>query len=212
MSNTNSNNYISQNNKFFGRWARLYDYEKYFLSGPRIKAVKFLDLQSSKKILDVATGTGAQAFELAKFGHDVIGIDLSPEMIFQANKKLSPKLKLKFMVADGVKLPFVNESFDIVTISLGIHEMPYEIGIKVLKEMKRVLKNDGKMLIIDYMNPINHWVAKITHQFIKLYEPDNYRQFIKNGLENYIKKVQLTIIKDDNYLGVLDYFLLRKRQ
>lgn len=69
------------NNAFFAKWAKLYNYEKYLLFPVRKQAARFLGLQPPQKILDVATGTGAQAYELAKLGHEVIGIDLSPEML-----------------------------------------------------------------------------------------------------------------------------------
>lgn len=63
----------------------------------------------------MATGTGAQAYELAKLGHEVVGIDLSPEMLAQAKKKLSPNLKLKFQEADGtttVKPEVVRKAYE----------------------------------------------------------------------------------------------------
>ncbi len=75
------------NNQFFGKWARFYDYEKYFMFPIRQKAAKFFPLKAPAKIIDVATGTGAQAYELAKLGLDVTGVDLSPEMLEQAKKK-----------------------------------------------------------------------------------------------------------------------------
>lgn len=202
--------YLYYNNKFFCRWAWLYDYEKYFFSPLRKKAAKFLDLKSPKKILDVATGTGAQAFELAKLGHDVMGIDLSPEMLSQAKRKQSPKLKLTFQEADGTKLPFNDAFFDIATISWGIHDMPYEIGIKVLKEMKRVIKKGGQILIVDYMNPRKHVVAKFTHPLICLYETRNYKPFIERGLETYIKDAGLKVLKETDYIGVWEFVLLGK--
>jgi len=198
------------NNQFFGRWACLYDYEKYILFPLRQKAARFLNLKPPQKILDVATGTGAQAFELAKLGHDVIGIDLSPEMLVQAKKKLSPSLKLKFQVADGTKLPFMDEFFDAAAISWGIHDMPYEIGIRVLMEMKRVIKKNGKILIVDYMNPRKHIVAKFTHRIIKIYETKNYLPFIKKGIEAYINVTKMKIFKESNYLGVWEIIVLNK--
>lgn len=204
-------NYSYYNNKFFGRWAWLYDYEKYFFSGLRKKAAKFLNLKSTKKILDVATGTGAQAYELAKLGHEVVGIDLSPEMLVQAKKKLSPNLKLKFQEADGTKLPFKDETFDVATISLGIHDMPYDIGLKVLQEMKRVTKNDGRIMIVDYVNSKKHYPAKITQLLINLYETKNYKPFIAKGIEFYIKEAGLKTVKESNYLGIFDMLVLEKK-
>lgn len=198
------------NNEFFGRWAWLYDYEKYFFSPLHRYTARFLDLKSPKRILDVATGTGAQAYELAKLGHDVVGIDLSLKMLAQAKKKLSPSLKLGFKEADGTKLPFKNETFDIATISWGIHDMPYETGVKVLNEMKRVIKKNGKILIMDYMNPRKHIVAKFTHPLISLYETKNYKPFIERGLETYINNTDLKVVEETTYLGVWELILLEK--
>src|SRR3990167_7739666 len=138
------------NNQFFGKWARLYDYEKHFLFPIRRKAAQFFPLKSPAKIIDVATGTGAQAHELAKLGLDVTGIDLSPEMLEQAKKKLDKSLKLQFLHADGTELPFRDNEFDGASISLGLHDMPYEIGLTVLSEIKRGVKKNGSILIVDY--------------------------------------------------------------
>lgn len=204
------NQHAKYNNQFFGFWAWVYDFEKYFFFPYRRKSAAFLGLEPPKKILDVATGTGALAYELAKLGHDVIGIDLSPEMLNQAKKKLTPKLKLTFQLADGTKLLFKDNSFDATTISWGIHDMPYEIGIKVLEEMKRVTKKDGRILIVDYMEPKKHIVAKFTHLLVSLYETKYYQSFIRKGMSTYIRQSKLKIIKEGNYLGVWQLIVLDK--
>lgn len=190
------------NNKFFARWARLYNYEKYFLFPLRQKAAKYLNLKAGSKIIDVATGTGAQAYELAKLGYDVTGIDLSPEMLAQAKKKASRIYKLRFMHEDGTDLPFKDSTFSAASISLGFHDMPYEIDVKVLREVKRVTKNKGYILIVDYMEPRKHVVAKFTHQFIKLYETPMYRPFIERGLQQILNDAGLSITRETNFLGV----------
>lgn len=197
------------NYKFFAKWAWLYDYEKYFTFLLKQKAARFLDLKPPKKIIDVATGTGAQAYQLAKLGHDVIGIDLSPEMLEQATRKISTSLKLRFQQADGAKLPFRDNSFDASTISLGLHDMPYEIELLVLKEMKRVTKKYGPILIVEYNEPKKHLIARLTHLFILLYETPNYVPFIKRGLENLLKEVGLKIDQETNFLGLFQILLIK---
>ncbi|OGK12350.1 hypothetical protein A3C98_01175 [Candidatus Roizmanbacteria bacterium RIFCSPHIGHO2_02_FULL_37_15] len=208
-----NNNLVKQhkyyNNEFFAKWAKLYDLEKYILFPLRKKAARFLDLKPPKKIVDVATGTGAQAFEFAKIGHDVIGIDLSPEMLNQAKKKIKSNLKLKFLPADGIKLPFKNNSFDASTISLGLHDMPYEIGLLVLKEMKRVSKKGGLILIIDYNEPKKHFVARLTQPLILLYETSMYKPFINRGIETLLKEIDLKIYRETNFLGIFQILLLK---
>ena len=191
------------NNRFFAKWAGLYDYEKFILFPIRRQAAKFLKLKPPKKILDVATGTGAQAYELAKLGFDVIGIDLSQEMLAQAKKKLRNDLKLQFLHEDATKLSFKDNCFDGCFISLGLHDMPYDIEIFVLNEMKRVTKPNGKIIIVDYMEPRKHFVAKFSHVLIKLYETPNYLPFIDKGLNDILKKIDLRIDKETNFLGLV---------
>lgn len=197
------------NNKFFAKWARLYDYEKYLLFPLRRKAAKFLNLSIPQKIIDVATGTGAQAYELANLGYEVIGVDLSPEMLVQAKKKINPSLRLRFQQADGTDLPFRNNTFDAASISLGLHDMPYEIGRKVLQELKRVTKKNGEILIVDYMEPKKHIVAKFTYPLIKLYETPMYRPFIERGLENILKHVALSIFRKTNFFGFFQVVVVK---
>lgn len=200
------------NNKFFAKWAGLYDFEKYISLPLRQKAARFLRLKPPKKILDVATGTGAQAYEFAKLGYDVIGIDLSPEMLAQARKKIRSDLKLRFQHEDATNLPFKDNSFDAASISLGLHDMPHEIDIMVLKEMKRVTKRSSSILIVDYNEPRKHWVAKFSHQFIRLYETPMYEPFINRGLENLLKEVGLKIYNKTDFLGIIQINLIKNEK
>lgn len=200
------------NNNFFGKWAWLYDFEKYFASPLRVKAAKFFNVKPQSKVIDVATGTGAQAFELAKLNLDVVGIDLSPEMLEQAKKKCNINLKLKFQHADATEIPFKDNYFDYSSVSLGLHDMPYEIGISVLKEMKRVTKTGGQILIVDYMEPKKHPVAKISHLLVNLYETKNYKPFINRGLDAILSEVGLKIHKDTNFLGLFQIVICQNNK
>lgn len=204
--------YAYYNNKFFAKWAALYDYEKYLLFPLRRKAAKFLNLAPEKKIIDVATGTGAQAYELAKLGYEVVGVDLSPEMLAQAKKKLSGSLKLFFRQADGTDLPFKDDTFDAASISLGLHDMPYKIGVKVLKEIKRVTKTGGEILIVDYTEPRKHIVARFTHRLIKLYETPMYLPFMERGLSKLLRQVGLAISRETNWWGVFRIVIAQNRK
>ena len=200
------------NNEFFARWAGLYDYEKYFMIPLRKTSAKFLDLRLPKKILDVATGTGAQAYELAKQGYTVVGIDLSPEMLKQAKKKLSSKLKLSFQQADATDLPLKDNEFDATSISLGLHDMPYEVDIKVLKEIKRVTKKNGKILIVDYNEPKKHWMAKLAFPIINAYETKNWRPFIERGLDNLLNEVGLKVQREADFLGLVQIVVVNNEK
>ncbi len=68
--------YYSYIKEGFKKWAHIYDIWIMPISRVRDKVVDFTNVRSSSKILDVATGTGKQAFAFAKKGYNVIGIDL----------------------------------------------------------------------------------------------------------------------------------------
>ena len=186
----------------FNRWAWLYDFEKYLLWPLRKKAAKFLNAPVKSKILDVATGTGAQAYELAKLGYDVTGIDLSSGMLRQAAKKCRPPLNLKFEMADATKIPFDDNTYDYSCVSLALHDMPHDTEINVLKEMKRVTKENGMILIVDYMEPRKHPVARISHLLVSLYETPDYKPFIKRGLDTILSEVDLRVERATNFCGL----------
>lgn len=200
------------NNQFFARWAKMYDFEKYFMFPLRRKTARFLNLTPHKKILDVATGTGSQAYELAKLGHEVIGIDLSREMLEQAKEKLDSSLKLSFIHANATNLPFKDNAFAASSISLGLHDMPYDVDLLTLKEMKRVTRKNGEILIVDYMEPKKHWMAKLTYPLIRLYETHNYVPFIERGLDAILKEVDLKIARYTDFLGLFQIAVVRNKK
>jgi ubiquinone/menaquinone biosynthesis C-methylase UbiE len=67
----------------------------------RKQAAEFLGLPHNQKIVDIATGTGTLAYEFAKLGHSVIGIDSSTEMLNRAKKKYSKNLNIRFEQAEA---------------------------------------------------------------------------------------------------------------
>ncbi len=101
-------------------------------------------------LLDVATGNGDLAFALSKkiLATKIIGVDFCREMLDEAHKK---KSNVTFLEADGMALPFDDESFDVVTISFGLRNM--ESFERALGEMQRVLRSDGHLLILDFSIP-----------------------------------------------------------
>lgn len=192
------------NNQWFARWARLYDYEKFLAFPIRRKAAGLLGQSDQVNIgkitlIDVATGTGSQAFELAKLGYKVTGIDLSPEMLRQAQKKSSPPLELEFKQADATTLPFENGYFDKASISFGLHDMPHDIRVDTLEEIKRVTKPGGEILIVDYLEPSESLLAKLAYPLICIYETDHFKDFILRGLSSYLEDAELEIVRRTNF-------------
>ncbi|MFN8237837.1 MAG: class I SAM-dependent methyltransferase [Chitinophagales bacterium] len=190
--------YKEYNNELFSRWAPVYDVFEILLSDVRKKII--LEIHPiHKSILDVATGTGSLAIELSKSAEKVVGIDLSSEMLNIAEKKRRNK-NLSFLQMDASKMKFDDGEFDIVTISLGLHDMPLEIRSLVLQEAKRVLKKDGKLFILEYDLPKINILGPASSHLINIFESKYYLDFIQSDFENYLNSFGFKIEKRTNYL------------
>jgi ubiquinone/menaquinone biosynthesis C-methylase UbiE len=188
--------------KAFAVLAPFYDVVAIPFSSVRGRLVNFTKAKRGSKILDVATGTGQQAFAFAKKGYEVIGIDISEAMLSVAKKKNKYK-NVKFEVADATNLRFEDNSFDVSTISFALHDMPLSIREKVLREMVRVTKPQGIIVIADYNLPENKISKFLIYHFVALYEAEYYKTFIKSDLELLLHKNRIKITdKDTVMLGV----------
>ena len=191
--------YYSYIKKCFGRLAPIYDIVNIFISGVRDKVVDFTNASNNSKILDVATGTGKQAFAFAKRGYSVIGIDLLEDMLNVANKKNKYE-NVKFEVADAINIPFENRHFDVSCISFALHEMPLNIREKVLKEMVRVTKPKGTIIIVDNALPKNKIGRYFVYHIVKSYESKYYSEFIKSNIRILLEKVGVELERECSIL------------
>lgn len=107
-----------------------------------------------KRILDVATGTAdlALALKAGAPAAEVTGVDLSKPMLKIARRKAQGRgLELRLERADGLDLPFPDESFDVVTIAYGLRNFAdVEAG---LREFHRVLRPGGRLVVLEFPPP-----------------------------------------------------------
>ncbi|MGB2624613.1 MAG: bifunctional demethylmenaquinone methyltransferase/2-methoxy-6-polyprenyl-1,4-benzoquinol methylase UbiE [Candidatus Acidiferrum sp.] len=112
-------------------------------------------------VLDLCCGTGDLAFDLARAGQArIVGADFSHPMLVRANEKRALELShsptgtpriLPFLEADALRLPFADQSFDLVTTAFGFRNLAnYEAG---LLEIRRVLKPGGTIAILEFTEP-----------------------------------------------------------
>ena len=108
------------------------------------------------RILDVATGTGDLALEIARGrpGAWVVGVDFSPAMLRSARRKARQQgrsTRLHLALADALNLPFPDQSFNAAAIAFGLRNIPDQA--RALTEMRRVVKPGGQVLVPEMTSP-----------------------------------------------------------
>lgn len=126
-------------------------YERLFESvnkGLRILGVRLYLPPKGGSILDVGCGTGIHLETYNRRECKLYGIDTSPSMLKVARERLGDKAELT--EADASEMPYGSDFFDLILCMLVLHEMDDKVRSSVLGEMKRVVKDDGRILLIDY--------------------------------------------------------------
>lgn len=125
----------------------------------RQKTVELAGLKKGHNVLDVGCGTGVLtrlAAEETGAEGSVTGIDPAPAMIGAARVSAqSEKSMAQFRVAVIESLPFPDNSFDRVLSSLMLHHLPPDVKLKGLTEVRRVLKPEGRLLLVDIDRPVS---------------------------------------------------------
>ena len=118
-----------------------------------------------KTVLELATGTGLIAKSIVNAAAHIEATDTSAEMIVEA-KRDNRSAKLHFSVQDMFRLPYAEESFDVVIVSNALHIVPQPE--KALQEIKRVLKDDGVLIAPTFTHAGNSFTGKVRAFFMKL--------------------------------------------
>jgi demethylmenaquinone methyltransferase / 2-methoxy-6-polyprenyl-1,4-benzoquinol methylase len=167
-----------QVSEMFNRIAFTYDFLNHFLSAGidklwRKRAVKILAETKPKKILDVASGTADFALETVNLNPDkIIGIDLSEKMLAIGRKKIEKKNLghiIQLQEGDCEALPFADNIFDAVTVGFGVRN--FMNPLKGLKEMNRVLKPGGMLVVLEFSKPGNFLVAGLFNFYFRKFCP-----------------------------------------
>ena len=118
-----------------------------------------------KTVLELATGTGLIAKNIVNAAAHIEATDASAEMITEA-KRDNRSAKLHFSVQDMFRLPYADQSFDVVIVSNALHVVPYPE--KALAEIRRMLKDDGVLIAPTFTHAGNSFFGKVRAFFMKL--------------------------------------------
>lgn len=135
----------------------------------RKKTVRRVKQHHPQIILDIATGTGDLAIALEKTGaKKIIGVDISEGMMAKGREKVEKKglsdlITLQY--GDSEHLPFPDETFDVVTVAFGVRN--FEHPLKGLQDIRRVLKKDGYLYVLEFSKPEKFPVKQLYNFYFK---------------------------------------------
>ena len=199
--------------QMFGTIAPRYDFLNRMLSFGidrrwRKKAVQLLKYREGARILDVATGTGDVALEIARTTPPsvrITGADFCKEMVDLGQLKTaqSPYAgRIDFKVAPCEDLPFPNETFDSITIAFGIRNVvDRKLG---LAEMWRVLRPGGRMIILEFSTPRSQLFRQIYYFYFRRLLPVVGGLFSKYNAYKYLPDSVLEFPSHEEFAGMIE--------
>ena len=177
----------------------------------RKKAILYANIPQHGFVLDLATGTGDVAILTAKESSPnvkIIGLDITRKMLELAKDKIRKSgldSKISFLLGAVEEIPCLDETFDCITIAFGLRNVAdIPSGIK---EMKRVLKKGGRLIILEFSKPNNGIISKVAWFYIKNILPviggiisghkANYK-YLPDSISSYFKpeEVYLLLLKN----------------
>ena len=116
----------------------------------RRSMVAAVDPRKGDLVLDLAAGTGCSSEPFGAYGATAVACDFSVGMLRQGQKD---RPGLPFVAGDGTRLPFLDDTFDAVTISYGLRN--FVDPVAGLKEMLRVTRPGGRLVVCEFSRPTN---------------------------------------------------------
>lgn len=172
----------------------------------RTKTVQLSGAKAGDSVLDCATGTGDLAIEFKeKVGSEgyVLGTDFCKEMIEHAPEKARDhKLEIDFEVADAMDLPYESDRFDIASIAFGIRNV--DNPMVALKEMARVVKPDGSVVVLEFGQP--RGLLKYPYELYSQFIMPTVGGWISGNKEayRYLPKTSAEFPAGDKFITLMD--------
>jgi len=133
------------------------------------RLVRMADVKRGERALDVCCGTGDLAFALAQAGAEVRAIDFSEAMLHVARQRGKVTSNPQFQRGDAQQLDFPDNTFDVVTVGYGLRNLSsWETG---LREMHRVARPGGRLLVLDFGKPDNAAWRAVYFAYLRFIVP-----------------------------------------
>ena len=154
----------------YDRLAKVYDFFFGAILQPgRVRAVRSIQSRPGLRVLELGIGTGLTA-PLYSPDWVVVGADLSSAMLIQARKRISElglDRSVHLLQTDGARLPFDDESFDVVLVPYVMSVVPDPIGVG--RELRRVCRPSGQIILLNHFlsqdsfgAKLERWISPLT--------------------------------------------------
>lgn len=170
-------------------------------------AVGKIGVKGPGKVLDVATGTGDVALEIAAqtpVSVEIVGIDFTPEMIELGRVKVRQSRhaeRIQLQVAPCEEIPYEDGTFDAATISFGIRNVVDRV--KGLTEMRRALKVGGRIVILEFSTPTMPVFKDLYHFYFLKVLPKIGGAFSRFSAYQYLPDSVLEFPSRDEFKGMM---------
>jgi phosphatidylethanolamine/phosphatidyl-N-methylethanolamine N-methyltransferase len=181
--------------KIYAAYSYVYDviFKRFFF--PRIEyAIKSMDISPGDRVLDVGVGTGL-SLSLFPRHCEVVGIDLSGEMLKKARKKVKTNGmdNVELIEMDAMNVDFKDDSFDKVFISHVVSVVPDPY--RVMGEVRRVCKNGGQVVVVNHFKSRNKLMGGLERMFNPISKRIGWRSDL--SIDEFIGKSGLHVYKRD---------------
>ncbi|MCI2435859.1 methyltransferase domain-containing protein [Candidatus Acetothermia bacterium] len=163
------------------------------------------EISENDRVLDVACGTGLVSFALAPRAAEVVGVDISGGMLAKARQLRHQRgvRNVHFALAEAEHLPAPAESFDAVVCRLGIHHF-VQPDVQV-REMARVLKKEGRLVIVDTISSEDQQQAELHNALERLRDPTHVRMLSLSELTDLVARTGLRVLEAQVHPQERDY-------
>jgi ubiquinone/menaquinone biosynthesis C-methylase UbiE len=151
------------------------------------------------RILDVACGPGLVTVALAPHAHEVVALDLTPEMLNKARQRCAAAglANVVFRQGSAADLPFAADSFDAVVTRLSLHH--FDSPARPLSEMARVLRPGGRFVVADVISPESPADSELHNAIEILRDPSHVRMLPASELLALLSGAGLEIVQQTSW-------------
>jgi SAM-dependent methyltransferase len=154
----------------------------------------FVQPTGGERVLDAGTGAGALALALAPLVHEVVGIDVVPELLALGRERAAAFGNVELLEGDATELPFPAESFDLTATLRTLHHVAHPE--RVVAELTRVTRRGGRILVVDQLGSVDPLEAIAVDRFERARDASHTRLLPEADLRHLFEANGLVLLRE----------------